>query len=280
MLRRRRPRDQPAAGHGARRAERRRQDDADQDDPRPHAAGRRRDLCDRRAAIGADDSYRRGIGYMPQIARFPENLTARELIAMLTDLRGSGHAGGRRADRALRARRRTRQAASRALGRHAAEGQRRPRVPLPARAADPRRADRGARPGRRAASSRTRSAPRRRQGKTLILTSHVMSELEELADDVAFLIEGESRFAGPCTSSSASPRQPNLERAIARHDDARSGVHEARRQRVAGYEMRDVSAAAGSSATRSSSSSSPTRCSLRRRRREGAAQPRERRASS
>ena len=33
-------------------------------------------------------AYRERIGYMPQAARFPENLCAREVIAMLKDLRG------------------------------------------------------------------------------------------------------------------------------------------------------------------------------------------------
>src|SRR6185437_1705079 len=37
--------------------------------------------------LGAN-AYRAAIGYMPQIARFPENLTGAELIALLKDLRG------------------------------------------------------------------------------------------------------------------------------------------------------------------------------------------------
>jgi ABC-2 type transport system ATP-binding protein len=40
-------------------------------------------------SIAGDESYRAGIGYMPQIARFPDNLSATELFAMLRDLRGS-----------------------------------------------------------------------------------------------------------------------------------------------------------------------------------------------
>ncbi|MGK2963154.1 MAG: ATP-binding cassette domain-containing protein, partial [Gemmatimonadaceae bacterium] len=37
--------------------------------------------------VNGDESYRRHIGYMPQIARFPSNLTGEELLAMLRDLR-------------------------------------------------------------------------------------------------------------------------------------------------------------------------------------------------
>ncbi|HEY9427530.1 MAG TPA: ATP-binding cassette domain-containing protein, partial [Gemmatimonadaceae bacterium] len=39
--------------------------------------------------IGADDDYRSRIGYMPQIGRFPENLSALDLMALLRELRGS-----------------------------------------------------------------------------------------------------------------------------------------------------------------------------------------------
>ncbi len=41
------------------------------------------------ADVVGGDAYRARIGYMPQIARFPENLTGAELIRMLTDLRGA-----------------------------------------------------------------------------------------------------------------------------------------------------------------------------------------------
>ena len=41
-------------------------------------------------SIFGTDSYRAHIGYMPQIARYPDNLTGAELIAMLKDLRGRG----------------------------------------------------------------------------------------------------------------------------------------------------------------------------------------------
>ena len=40
--------------------------------------------------IGDDDSYRARIGYMPQIARFPDHMTGSQLLALLRELRGSG----------------------------------------------------------------------------------------------------------------------------------------------------------------------------------------------
>jgi Cu-processing system ATP-binding protein len=37
--------------------------------------------------VSEDPGYRAGIGYMPQAAPFPENLTGREVLAMLRELR-------------------------------------------------------------------------------------------------------------------------------------------------------------------------------------------------
>jgi Cu-processing system ATP-binding protein len=55
----------------------------------------------------------------------------------------------------------------------------------------------------------------RSEGRTFVLTSHVMSELEELADDVAFLVDGRIRFSGPISHLKLVTRQLSLERAIA-----------------------------------------------------------------
>ena len=55
----------------------------------------------------------------------------------------------------------------------------------------------------------------RESGRTVIVTSHVLSELEELADEIAFLVEGRIRFAGTIHDLKKMTRQLNLERAIA-----------------------------------------------------------------
>jgi Cu-processing system ATP-binding protein len=52
-------------------------------------------------------------------------------------------------------------------------------------------------------------------GKTFLLTSHIMSELDELADDVAFINDGKVAFAGPLSELKQLTRQSKLERAIA-----------------------------------------------------------------
>ena len=40
------------------------------------------------AVVNGTSAYRRRIGYMPQAARYPENLCAHDVLTMLSDLRG------------------------------------------------------------------------------------------------------------------------------------------------------------------------------------------------
>ncbi|MBX6363739.1 MAG: AAA family ATPase, partial [Gemmatimonadetes bacterium] len=55
----------------------------------------------------------------------------------------------------------------------------------------------------------------RARGTTFVLTSHVMSELEELSDRVVFLLNGRVHFEGPAGSMKSQTGQANLERAMA-----------------------------------------------------------------
>lgn len=164
--------------------------------------------------IGADDSYRSRIGYMPQLARFPENLTARELFAMLTDLRNPVRApdddllqafnfGGalEKPIRALSGG--TRQKVNAVIA-----FMFQPDLLIldePTAGLDPVASGvlKGKVLGEKAA------------GKTFLLTSHIMSELDELADDVAFINDGKVAFVGALTELKRITRQSNLERAIA-----------------------------------------------------------------
>jgi Cu-processing system ATP-binding protein len=164
--------------------------------------------------IRDDVAYRSRIGYMPQIARFPENMSANDLFDMLTDLRGSHGKPDRRLIDAL------------GLGPELAKplknlsGGTRQKVNAamaflfdpdllifdePTAGLDP------------VASGvlKARIAEDRTNGKTFILTSHIMIELEELADDVVFLHDGHIEFAGPVAEIKSLTSQTNLERAIA-----------------------------------------------------------------
>jgi Cu-processing system ATP-binding protein len=161
-----------------------------------------------------DPGARAMIGYMPQIARFPENLTGAELIAMLLDLRGPEAT----IDRELVDRFRLQGALTKPL-RALSGGTRQkvnavlaflftPRLLIldePTAGLDP------------IASGVLKDKIReeRDRGKTVLLASHVMTELEELADNIVFLLDGTARFAGSVADLKRRTRQLNLEHAAA-----------------------------------------------------------------
>jgi Cu-processing system ATP-binding protein len=166
------------------------------------------------ASVSGDDSYRGGIGYMPQIARFPDNLTPSELFEMVRDLRGSVEPIDDelilrfglmdQLDKPLRVLSGgTRQKVNASLALLF-----RPEILVldePTAGLDPLSS----------ATLKDKILARQSNGATVLVTSHIMSELEELCDDVAFLLDGVVRYVGPVTQLTAVTRQSNLERAIA-----------------------------------------------------------------
>ena len=164
--------------------------------------------------VGDDERYRARIGYMPQIARFPENLTASELFAMLRDLRGdSGDLDEEmlnrfelapHLDKPLRVLSGgTRQKVNACLALLF-----RPTLLMldePTAGLDPLSS----------ATLKDKIAALRGDGVTVVVASHIMSDLEELCDDVAFLLDGVVRYVGPVSQLTTMTRQDNLDRAIA-----------------------------------------------------------------
>jgi Cu-processing system ATP-binding protein len=55
----------------------------------------------------------------------------------------------------------------------------------------------------------------RARGKTFIITSHIMSELEELSNNLVFMLEGQIRFKGTIENIMSDTRKKKLERAVA-----------------------------------------------------------------
>jgi Cu-processing system ATP-binding protein len=55
----------------------------------------------------------------------------------------------------------------------------------------------------------------RREGRSVLVTSHIMTELESLADDVAFLCDGRLRFAGTVADLLCHTGGASLEEAVA-----------------------------------------------------------------
>jgi Cu-processing system ATP-binding protein len=52
--------------------------------------------------------------------------------------------------------------------------------------------------------------------RTVLLTTHIMNDLEELADEVVLLLEGKVRFAGSIHDLKLQTGKPQLEAAVAR----------------------------------------------------------------
>jgi Cu-processing system ATP-binding protein len=156
---------------------------------------------------------RRDVGYMPQQARFPDQLVARDLIGLLRQLRGDaptdatvlealditplldlplGQLSGGQRQRV--------NAALALLFRPALAV-----LDEPTSGLDPVTAQRFKGLLRVAAD----------EGRLVLVTSHVLSELDTLADDVLFLLDGRVRFAGSVAALRATAGDGTLEAAIA-----------------------------------------------------------------
>ncbi len=165
--------------------------------------------------INGDAAYRARIGYMPQLPRFPENLAVREILHMVKDLRGRFEdldeeviamfdleSQYDKPFKALSGGNRQRVSAAIAF-------LFRPDVLIldePTAGLDPL-----------ASSSLKDKVLREREaGRTVILTSHVMSEVEDLADRVIYIVDGAVSFDSSVADLLATTAEGTLERAIAR----------------------------------------------------------------
>lgn len=161
----------------------------------------------------ADGAYRARIGYAPQAPHFPANLAVGEVFAMLRALRPAA-----RVDESLLEEFSLRAEWETPVG--TLSGGWRQKVSLaaawlftpdvlildePTAGLDP------------IAAGLLKHAIRavRAEGRTVLITSHILSELEELADDVAFLTDGRLRFAGSVQALLAETGTRRLEPAIA-----------------------------------------------------------------
>lgn len=154
------------------------------------------------------------IGYMPQIGRYPDNLRVGQLFEMLGEIRGSA-ARDRELIEAF------------GIGRIAhmpmrtLSGGTRQRVSAcvaflfdpevlvldePTAGLDPVSVE----------ILKEKVLAERAKGKLILLTSHILSDLEEITTDVLFLMEGRLRFARPLDELRAEGGGEKLGRLIAR----------------------------------------------------------------
>jgi len=165
--------------------------------------------------LNGNYDYRRNIGYMPQQARYPEQMIVSDLLDFIEDLRGEEAiykqnlinefnlqpelhkqlrvlSGGNK------------QKVGATLGMMF-----NPRILFfdePTAGLDPR-------------SSfifKERIQKENNAGKTVLITSHIMSELEQLVDHVIFILEGDIKYYGRIDKLLKENRQERLEGAIAK----------------------------------------------------------------
>lgn len=163
--------------------------------------------------VGDDDAYRARIGYMPQIARFPDHMTGHDLLGLLRDLRGGSAVQERLAaplglEEDLGKKLRVLSGGTRQKVNAVAAFLFAPDLYVldePTAGLDP------------VASGvvKDRIQSERDNGATVLLTSHVMSDIEELADVVVYLVDGRVQYQGALPDFKVAMGQSSLERAIA-----------------------------------------------------------------
>lgn len=164
--------------------------------------------------IGPDPAYRTDIGYMPQISQFPASLTVGQLLEMMRDVRGLDE---RTTDDRLVDELGLRPQFDKRLGTLSGGTRQKVSAVLAFRS----------RPGILVMDEPTAgldpiSAGRvlahagalRDAGGTVLITSHLMEEVESLADRVAYLEEGQLRFILPVNEILESTGTNRLAKAI------------------------------------------------------------------
>ncbi len=173
--------------------------------------------------------YRSRIGYMPQIPPLPENLSAGELFRMLGELRGGdGEPDPAMVEEfgleeALDGPLRTLSGGTRQKVNAVTAFMFRPEVFIldePTAGLDPLAAR----------SLKERIGEERKKGRTFLITSHVLSELQELAEHLVFLLEGQVRFSGAVEDLLSLTGEEKLEGAVAAL--MREGVSPTRREQA------------------------------------------------
>jgi len=158
--------------------------------------------------------YRKDIGYMPQSASFPENLTVREVIKMICDLRNLNIEPNPKLIDALNLSPEMNKQIKNLSGGNKQKVSAvislmfNPSIIIldePTAGLDP------------VVSNNLKEIiiDERKNNKSIILTSHIMSEIEELADHIIFLIDGKIKFDGSVLSLLNYKGESKLEKAIA-----------------------------------------------------------------
>jgi len=164
-------------------------------------------------AIKNQSAYRNQIQYLPQIANFPNNLTVTELINMLKDLRNQPCS-----ETALIERFGLQPFLKKKLATLSGGTKQKVNIVLafmfdapliildePTTGLDP------------AALIKLKELIRleKEKGKTILITTHIMQFVEEMADEIVYLLEGKMYFKGTVQQLMQNTNAPDFEHAIA-----------------------------------------------------------------
>jgi len=163
--------------------------------------------------IKRNSTYRNKIDYLPQIANFPSNLKVKELIKMIKDLRENTEQ-----DEYLIRLFNLDPFLDKKLGNLSGGTKQKVNIVLtfmfdspliildePTTGLDPISLIR----------LKELIQSEKAKGKTILITSHIMSFVEEISDEIVFLLEGEIYFKGTIDELKNKTNQPDFEHAIA-----------------------------------------------------------------
>ncbi|MCR4416186.1 MAG: ABC transporter ATP-binding protein [Ignavibacteria bacterium] len=165
--------------------------------------------------INGNFLYRENIGYMPQVASFPENLTVLEVLSMIKDLRNRNDNPEENLIKEFELTGELTKPIKTLSG-----GNKQKLSAVISLMFDPDilifdEPTAGLDP---VVSSRFKDIVRneKNRGKTIILTSHIMSEIEELADEIIFLLDGKIYYKGSLENLLLEKGEIKLEKAVAK----------------------------------------------------------------
>ncbi|TXE17049.1 ABC transporter ATP-binding protein [Psychroserpens burtonensis] len=160
-----------------------------------------------------NSNYRHKIDYLPQIANFPSNLKVKELIRMIKDLRQNTSE-----DQHLVELFKLNPFLDKKLGTLSGGTKQKVNLVLtfmfdspliildePTTGLDPISLIR----------LKDLIQAEKAKGKTILITSHIMSFVEEVSDEIVFLLEGKIYFKGSISELKTKTNQPDFEHAIA-----------------------------------------------------------------
>jgi Cu-processing system ATP-binding protein len=163
--------------------------------------------------IKNNSAYRNKIDYLPQIANFPSNLKVKEIITMIKDLRGKTAK-----DEQLINLFKLEPILDKKLGNLSGGTKQKVNLVLtfmfdspliildePTSGLDPISLIR----------LKDLIQAEKAKGKTILITSHIMSFVEEVSDEIVFLLEGKIYFKGSVSELKTKTNQPDFEHAIA-----------------------------------------------------------------